>query len=97
MRRRTRFLGSYVLILVLLWVGIPMARAGALVITDPFRSPSPRPAGLPVEQVHFPATDGVRIAGWLVSSSLTAPVVILVPGFKAGSTSMVPYARLLYI
>jgi uncharacterized protein len=81
---------------VLLWVGIPVARAGALVITNPFRSPSARPTGLPVEQVHFPAADGVRIAGWLVGTSPTAPVVILVPGFKAGSTSMVPYARFLY-
>ena len=96
MSRRTRFLALYALILVLLWVGIPVARAGALVITNPFRSPSARPTGLPVEQVHFPATDGVRIAGWLVGSSPSAPVVILVPGFKAGSTSMVPYARLLY-
>ncbi len=96
MSRRTRFLALYGLILVLLWVGIPVARAGALVITNPFRSPSARPTGLPVHEVHFPAADGVRIAGWLVGSSPTAPVVILVPGFKAGSTSMVPYARLLY-
>jgi uncharacterized protein len=96
MSRRVRFLALYVLIVVLLWVGIPVARAGALVITNPFRSSSARPTGLPVRQVHFPAADGVRIAGWLVGSSRPALIVILVPGFKAGSTSMVPYARLLY-
>jgi pimeloyl-ACP methyl ester carboxylesterase len=73
-----------------------VARAGALVITNPFRSPSARPAGLPVQPVRFRAADGVMIAGWLVGYSPTAPVVILVPGFKAGSTSMIPYARLLY-
>lgn len=94
--RRVRFLGLYVLILVLLWVGIPVARAGALVITNPFRSPSARPTGLPVKSVRFRAADGVPIAGWLVGSSSTAPIVILVPGFKAGATSMLPYARFLY-
>ena len=94
--RRTRFAVLYVFILIVLWVGIPVARAGALVITNPFRSPSAHPAGLPAERVHFLATDGVKIAGWLVGSSPTAPVIILVPGFKAGSTSMVPYARFLY-
>lgn len=96
MSRRNRFLALYALILVLLWVGIPVARAGALVISNPFRSPSAGPTGLPVARVHFHAADGIRIAGWLVGSSPTAPIVILVPGFKAGSTSMVPYARLLY-
>ena len=96
MSRRSRFLALYVFIVVLLWVGIPVARAGALVITNPFRSPSARPTGLPVQPIHFRAADGVSIAGWLVGASHTAPVVILVPGFKAGSTSMVPYARLLY-
>jgi uncharacterized protein len=93
--RRTRFLALYVLILVLLWVGIPVARAGALVISNPFRSPSARPTGLPVQRVRFRAADGVRIAGWLVGTSATAPTVILVPGFKAGATSMIPYARFL--
>jgi dipeptidyl aminopeptidase/acylaminoacyl peptidase len=96
MSRRARFLVLYAFILVLLWVGIPVARAGALVITNPFRSSSVRPTGLPVQPVRFRAADGVRIAGWLVGTSNTAPIVILVPGFKAGSTSMVPYARLLF-
>jgi pimeloyl-ACP methyl ester carboxylesterase len=96
MTRRARFLALYVLILILLWVGIPIARAGALVITNPFRSPSARPTGMPVKPIRFRAADGVTIAGWLVGSSATAPIVILVPGFKAGATSMIPYARLLY-
>lgn len=94
--RRLRFLALYILIVVLLWVGIPVARAGALVITNPFRSASARPVGLPVRAVRFKATDGVTIAGWLVGTSRTAPIVILVPGFKAGATSMTPYARFLY-
>jgi dipeptidyl aminopeptidase/acylaminoacyl peptidase len=54
------------------------------------------PVQLPGHAVHFRASDGVRLTGWLARRAPAAPTVILVAGFKAGEASMAPYARFLY-
>lgn len=51
---------------------------------------------MPVETVHFPATDGVRLSGWLAVSSPRAPTVILVHGFKGSRVAMLPWAHFLF-
>ena len=49
-----------------------------------------------MQEVHFTATDGVRLAGWLAIASPDAPTVILVHGFKGTRAYMLPWARFLY-
>lgn len=97
-RRRpaVRIVAACLAILVLLWAALPVARTGLLLWTSPFRQAPSKPSGLPIQAVHFRASDGVSLRGWLVRASARAPVVILVPGFKADRSSMVPYARFLH-
>ena len=82
---------------VLLWALAPGVRAFTLVANRSQRAaPSTASAGIPVQEVHFAAADGVRLAGWLALASPTAPTVILVHGFKSTRVSMLPWARFLY-
>jgi fermentation-respiration switch protein FrsA (DUF1100 family) len=82
---------------VLLWGLAPSVRAFTLVANLSQRTgPTIGVAGIPVQEVHFAATDGVRLAGWLALASPTAPTIILVHGFKGSRASMLPWARLLY-
>jgi pimeloyl-ACP methyl ester carboxylesterase len=46
--------------------------------------------------VSFPASDGVRLRGWLAIANPQAATIILVHGFKATRVSMLPWARFLY-
>src|SRR5215472_17033574 len=63
------------------WAAAPALRAVTLVGNHTARSvPDARGAGLPVQEVHFTATDGVRLAGWLAIASPDAPTIILVHG-----------------
>lgn len=80
---------------VIAWVAVPMARAGMLFLSSPARSDPRPPKDLAVHAVVFRATDGTRLDGWFVSASPTRPVVVLVPGFKNDRVPMVPYARML--
>lgn len=88
-----------VALFVVAWALAPALRAVTLVATSPWRaSPSQtraQSAGLSVEEIHFTATDGARLAGWLVLISPHAPTVILVHGFKGSRVEMLPYARFL--
>ncbi|MDQ2744523.1 MAG: alpha/beta hydrolase [Chloroflexota bacterium] len=99
-RGARRWIGRLVAIcllgLLVLWVGIPVLRTGLLLASNPIRHVPVRPTHLAVESIGFRATGGVQLRGWFVSSSPQAPAVILVPGFKADRTSMVPYARFLH-
>lgn len=96
LRRPRSLLILCLLALFLLWLGIPAARAGLLLETNPFRHAPARPAGLGAKSVSFHSGDGVSLHGWLIPVSPRAPTVILIPGFKADSASMVPYARFLH-
>ncbi|HEX2349887.1 MAG TPA: alpha/beta hydrolase [Ktedonobacterales bacterium] len=80
------------------WTLIPAVRGVSLVDNRAGRgAPSlSRAAGLPAREVHFAASDGVALAGWLVMASPDAPTVILVHGFKSNRLSMLPWARYLY-
>lgn len=84
---------------VLVWALAPAVRALTLVATSPWRtSPSAADArsnGLAVQDIHFAATDGTRLAGWLVLSAPDAPTVILVHGYKGSRVDMLPWARFL--
>lgn len=96
--RRWRWLaGAALAVVVLAWALAPAVRAYDLVANRNGReAPSARAAGIPVIEVHFSATDGVRLAGWLAVKSAASPTVILVHGFKATRVSMEPWARYLY-
>ncbi len=94
---RTAF--SLVALLALVWALIPALRAVTLVANTSGRGaePDPRTAGsLPVSTVHFTATDGVALSGWLAIASPDAPTVILVHGFKGTGRSMLPWAHYLF-
>ncbi len=82
---------------LLLWALIPAARGVALIANGSGRgTPDTRAAGIPVITVHFTASDGVKLAGWLAIASTYAPTVILVHGFKSNRLAMLPWARYLY-
>lgn len=83
--------------MLLVWALIPAFRGVSLVANRAGRgSPDPHTVGIPVREVHFAATDGVRLAGWLAIASPDAPTVILVHGFKGNRLTMLPWARSLY-
>jgi dipeptidyl aminopeptidase/acylaminoacyl peptidase len=84
--------------LLLIWALIPAVRGVSLVANRAGRGapPNPRVAGIPVREVHFAASDGVALTGWLALRSADAPTVILVHGFKSSRVSMLPWARYLY-
>ncbi len=95
-RRLRRLLSLCPVVLLLLWVGLPMARAAQLLLTHPaYATPTPL-AGLPVRAIRFDARDGVPLSGWLVRRGTRAPTIVLVAGFKSDRTGMLPYARFLY-
>jgi len=86
----------FIVLLIIIWSLIPAFRAVTLV-ANPFNRSAPSvPADLPVHEIHFTATDGVHLAGWLLISSPHAPTIILVHGFKGSRTDMLRWARFLY-
>jgi predicted alpha/beta-fold hydrolase len=91
------FLSTSLVVLVAIWAVIPAIRAFTLV-ANPFGRSAPHhvPSDLPVQEVHFTASDGVRLAGWLVIASPKAPTIILVHGFKGSRVDMLPWAQFLY-
>jgi hypothetical protein len=87
-------------LVVLAWALAPALRGVTLVATIP-RGAGPsdaeaHAAGLTVQDVAFRAGDGTRLTGWFISASPQAATVILVHGFKADRTQMLPYARFLW-
>ena len=84
------------LLVVAAWAIVPAYRAISLVANAPLRVAPPAPGDLGVEDVRFPAADGVRLAGWLVPGAPSAPAVVLVHGFKSDRAEMLPWARFLH-
>lgn len=84
-----------VCLLILVWALIPAWRGISLLANNDGRSIPNPPDDFPVESVHFPATDGQKIAGWFAMTSPNAPTVILVHGFKGRRADMLPWARFL--
>lgn len=97
-RRRLRVAVIVLLALALAaWAVAPAVRAVTLVGNRHTRSaPDAHTASLPIEEVHFTATDGVHLAGWLAVAAHDAPTIILVHGFKGSRTAMLPWARFLF-
>lgn len=86
-----------VALVALVWALAPAARGVMLVANRSGRSaPNASAAGIPVREVHFSATDGVKLAGWLAIASPNSPTIILVHGFKSIRASMLPWARYFY-
>ncbi|HEY7417169.1 MAG TPA: alpha/beta fold hydrolase [Ktedonobacteraceae bacterium] len=85
------------LLLILIWTLLPAVRALTLVANVSHRSAPHNPGpNLPVQEVHFTATDGVHLAGWMLTASPKAPTIILVHGFKGTRVDMLPWASFLY-
>src|SRR2546425_5129338 len=83
--------------LLVIWAILPTVRALTLLANSLGRSaPQTTPVDIPAKEVHFDATDGVHLAGWLAIASPHAPTVILVHGFKGSRSDMLPWARFLY-
>lgn len=96
LRRRAVFL-ILAMLLVLAWALAPAGRAVTLVANRASRpAPDSTHAGIPVQEVHFAAADGVKLAGWLAVASPRAPTVVLVHGFKGTRADMLPWARFLF-
>ena len=101
-RRRTIVLigATLALLILLAWSLLPAIRAFTLVYNGNSRAaPSNAQAaraGIPVRDISFAASDGVRLHGWLVVANPHAATIILVHGFKATRVSMLPWARFLY-
>jgi len=98
LRRRWRWVaGALLAVVILVWALAPALRAVSLVAGSQHRtSPDAATAGLPVQDVAFTATDGVRLAGWLALASPQAPTIILLHGFKGSRVDMLPWARFLF-
>lgn len=95
--RARRVLLALAILVVLAYVLAPGVRGVTLVANGSSRhAPDARSAGLPVEEVHFAASDGVPLAGWLSLVSTSAPTIILVHGFKGTRATMLPWARFLH-
>jgi uncharacterized protein len=94
-RRPHLLIATCVLTLMALWVMLPILRAALLLRTTSSGVPPP-PAGLPVQNVTFHASDGVVLSGWLARRSPRTPTIIFIPGYKATRSSMLAYARLLW-
>lgn len=94
--RSFRFLLALILTLLVVWAVLPVARAVALAETFPFQATPQPPTGLHTVDAEFPATDGTLLRGWLLPARPSAPTIILVPGFKADRSTMLPYARFLH-
>lgn len=86
------------IILIAIWAIIPAVRAFTLVANmGPLRvAPRVWHADVPVQEVHFMASDGVHLAGWLSIASPQSPTIILVHGFKGTRVDMLPWAEFLY-
>ena len=99
-RRLVIAAGALALVALVAWSLLPAVRAFTLVYNGGSRgAPSRAQAaqvGIPVQDISFAASDGVRLRGWLAVVSPHAPTIILVHGFKGTRVSMLPWARFLY-
>lgn len=86
-----------VALVVFAWALAPAGYAVSAVWTSPWHATptTSQAGGLAVQDVSFAATDGTRLAGWLVLRSPRSPTVILVHGSKGSRVDMLPWARFL--
>ena len=89
-----RALPGLIVIAILAWLLLPVARAYSLV--SPHPSDPGVPADLGVADVSFESTDGTTIRAWLALAKVGAPAVVLVHGFKTSRAEMLPWARFLH-
>jgi len=89
-----RLVAGLIVIAILAWVLLPVARAYSLVSAQ--HSDSSVPTDLGVADVTFESTDGTPIRAWLAPAKIGAPAVVLVHGFKTSRAEMLPWARFLH-
>ncbi len=58
--------------------------------------PTPVEYELPFSAISFQASDGVRIAGWLIEQPRPAPWIVLCHGFGTNRADVLDFARFLY-
>jgi uncharacterized protein len=99
-RMSKRLAAMFVLVVVLMWLIAPVARAYQLVAGQSSDPTAPR--DLQVEDLRFkPGSDGespdpnLELAGWAIHSVHGASAVVLVHGFKSSREEMLPWARFL--
>lgn len=99
-RSRLRALRIWVLLLLAFllagWALVPVPRVVGLIANPGYRGIPAIPGNLPVQEVHFQATDSVHLAGWLIVASAHAPTVILVHGSRGARTDMLLWAHFLF-
>lgn len=97
-RRTWRRIGmGIVLVIMLGWALTPAFRTVELLVNFSNRqAPSTTGIPLPLQSVSFPATDGVRIAGWFVRDAAQSPTVIVLPGYRDTRVKMLPWAKFLF-
>ena len=96
-RALARKICLYLLMLLLVgWALFPCSDAFVQLV-NPFNRlvPSMVMSHLPVHEVHFDASDGVHLAGWLVIVAPQAPTIILVHGSRGSRIDMLPWAQFL--
>ena len=52
----------------------------------------PSDMGVPFETVHFSATDGLRLAGWLMPYENATATIVMASGYRDRKTSLLPIA-----
>jgi alpha-beta hydrolase superfamily lysophospholipase len=97
-RRRVVLVAVSTSLLILgVWGLLPAVRAYTLLRNNRSQiAPNTSGIGIPVQDVSFTASDGVRLDGWLAVTSPHAPTIILAHGFKGSRVEMLPWARFLY-
>ena len=89
-----RVFAVLVVLAILAWVLLPVARAYSLVSAN--HSEPSVPTDLGVADVTFESTDGTPIHAWLAPAKVGAPAVVLIHGFKTSRAEMLPWARFLH-
>jgi hypothetical protein len=80
---------------VLAWAAVPAARAATLIQCAKGAPRGDTSAIAPLEDVRFPASDGVRLAGWHAVDPAARGTVVLVHGFKSSRSEMLEWATYL--
>ncbi|HYV21719.1 MAG TPA: alpha/beta fold hydrolase [Candidatus Bathyarchaeia archaeon] len=89
-----RVFAVLVVLVILAWVLLPVARGYSLVSAN--HSEPSVPTDLGVADVTFESTDGTPIHAWLAPAKVGAPAVVLIHGFKTSRAEMLPWARFLH-
>jgi uncharacterized protein len=89
-----RVLAVFIVLAILTWLLLPLARAYSLVSAR--HSDPSVPTDIGVADIGFDSTDGTPVRAWLALAKVGAPAIVLVHGFKTSREEMLPWARILH-